>query len=69
VLAEAQQRERWNHTAQLLALLHNIHRDPEKSRELAPRDFHPFAEPLEIPKISGKDLSILRDVFVKHKDK
>jgi len=66
VLAEARQRENWNHTAQVLAMLHNVNRDPQKTAALKPADFHPLAKPVEQPKISGKDLSILRDVFVKH---
>lgn len=40
-MAEAVSRDRWNHTASLLALISNCHRDPKKSRAARPKDFHP----------------------------
>lgn len=62
-MAEGRQRERWNHTAQLLAMIYNAHRDP-KARLMKPAEFHPMAGRKEaIPKTN--DLSILKRVFVK----
>lgn len=31
----------WNHTAQLLAMTANVHRDPKKTPVFSPQDFHP----------------------------
>ncbi len=41
-MAEAVQRERWNHTSSILALLFNVNRSP-RSEPARPRDFNPFA--------------------------
>ena len=41
-MAEGKSREHWNHTAALLAMLANTHRDPKKSRAVKPRDLHPL---------------------------
>ena len=43
-MADAASRDRWNHTASLLALLTNCHRDPKKVRAARPKDFHPHAK-------------------------
>lgn len=40
-MAEGRSREAWNHTAAVLAMLANCHRDPKKSRAFEPEDFHP----------------------------
>ena len=41
-MAEGKSREHWNHTAALLAMLANTHRDPKKTRAVKPRDLHPL---------------------------
>lgn len=64
-MAEARQREAWNHTAALMAFAANLLRDPKKSAPVRPEDFHPFAPPPPKPILRGKDLRILKDVFVK----
>jgi len=61
-MAEARSRERWNHTAAILALTANCHRDPKRRSAYVPADFlpqpdRPAAQPLT-------DLSILKSVFV-----
>lgn len=44
MMGEARRSENWDHTAQMLCLTANIHRDPNKrEREFVPADFHPFA--------------------------
>lgn len=64
-MAEGRQRESWNHTAQILAMLYNAHRDP-KSRAMKPAEFHPLARHTrQAPVGKTKDLSILKRVFVK----
>ena len=40
-MANARIDQTWNHTASVLAMLVNIHRDPRKGRALKPADFHP----------------------------
>ena len=64
-MAEARQREAWNHTAALLALLANCHRDPRRSSAFTVTDFHPLAEPAEPP--PRADITVLRDVFIHHR--
>ena len=61
-MLDGRKREAWNHTAQLLAMVYNAHRDG-KTRAVKPAEFHPMAgRRTELPKI--KDLSILKQVFV-----
>ena len=61
-MVNGRKREAWNHTAQVLAMVYNTHRDP-KSRMMRPAEFHPMATHHEQPRI--KDLSVLKNVFVK----
>ncbi len=61
-MAEGRQREAWNHTAALLALLANCHRDPRRSSAFTVTDFHPLAEPAALP--PPADISVLKDVFI-----
>ena len=61
-MAEGRQREAWTHTAALLALLANCHRDPKRSRAFTIADFHPLAEPARpVPRC---DISILKAIFI-----
>jgi len=61
-MAEARQREAWNHTAALLALLANCHRDPRRSSAFTVTDFHPLAEPAAPP--PRADIRVLKAVFI-----
>ena len=65
-MADARQTDAWNHTAAVLAMLANTHRNPKKARPFKPSDFHPgtrSARPQEpLPKV---DISILKSVFVR----
>lgn len=65
-MAEGRQREAWNHTAQLLALIYNVNRDP-KGSALKPVDFHPMGRAKHGPAPKIKDLGILKDIFVRRK--
>jgi len=62
-MTEARSRDAWHHTAALLALVANCHRDAKKHRPFTPQDFHPGLRRLD-PMPSGKDLSALKAVFV-----
>ncbi len=62
-MAEGRQRSEWNQTAHLLAMIYNAHRGP-KARLMKPAEFHPLGgRKPAVPKV--KDLSILKQVFVK----
>lgn len=61
-MAEAAQDERWQHTAALLALTANCHRDPRRQRAVRPADFLPQPPAASTPRLT--DLSILKSVFV-----
>jgi hypothetical protein len=41
-MAEARSRAAWKHTSSVLALVANVHRDPEKCRARKPEDFDPY---------------------------
>lgn len=64
-MAEAKQREAWNHTAALLALMVNLTRNPKKSKPAKPEDFNPFIKKAKPKKLKGKELEILKDIFCK----
>lgn len=61
-MAEARSREAWNHTACMMALLSNLHRDPKKQAPRKPSDFHPLEE--KKPVIGTADIGILKTVFI-----
>ena len=62
-MAEGRGREAWNHTAAVMAVLANLHRDPKKHGPYGAEDFHPYrGRSRSVPKT--KDLSILKAVFV-----
>ena len=65
-MADGHQTEAWNHTAALLAMLANTHRDPKKTRAFKPSDFHPGTR-REKPKeaVPRVDISVLKTVFVR----
>lgn len=63
-MAEGRMRESWNHTAQVMALTANIHRDPRKKpKAWTPADFHPFERARQARAIPA-DITVLRDIFV-----
>lgn len=47
-----------------MALIANAHRDPKKTRAFKPSDFDPFARRTSERINLGKDISILKRVFV-----
>lgn len=42
-MAEGRSEALWAHTAQVLALLANVHRDPKKTPAFTPADWNPHA--------------------------
>jgi len=63
-MAEARSRAAWRHTSTVLALVANVNRDPARQRAFRPEDFDPHEQKPKLV-IRGKDLRILKDVFVK----
>ncbi len=63
-MAEARQQEQWQHSAALLALIANCHRDPKRRRPYTPDDFLPKARDRQS---AVADLSLLKAVFVDRK--
>jgi len=63
-MAEGQSEEAWNHTASLLAMLANCHRDPRRSRAFRPGDFHPHKRRRAggVP-LTAENLGLLRRLF------
>ncbi len=63
-MAEGRSREAWNHTAAVMAILANVHRDPKKHGPYGADDFHPYRTRGREAVPKTKDLSILKAVFV-----
>ena len=61
-MAMGRKREWWWHTAALEAVLMNLYRSPGRS-PIRPEDLHPLLPRKPLVKISGKGLSILKDIF------
>jgi len=69
-MADAHLDERWSHTASLMALIANIHRDPKKGKRFTPDDFNPRPRKVgggaarhprgPLPKAA---ITVLRDIF------
>ncbi|HUS46160.1 MAG TPA: hypothetical protein VM219_09055 [Phycisphaerae bacterium] len=68
-MAEGCSRERWNHTASLMAHLANISPFRKKGRTLQPKDFHPFQTGRRKGglRLTKENIGILKQVFVRSK--
>ncbi len=62
-MAESCTRAAWNHTANLMALIANCHREKGK-RALTAADFDPFGQKSQWSELPKADVSILKDVFI-----
>jgi hypothetical protein len=62
-MAEAKSKDNWNHTSAILALIINVNRNPKKQRAVKPRELNPHERKVKAI-LRGKDLRILKDVFV-----
>lgn len=65
-MAEARCHADWARTSALMALAVNLVRDPRRTPAAKPNDFNPYAPRPKKPILRGKQLEILRDVFVKN---
>ena len=63
-MVEARGRDTWQHTTSLLALMINLNRTKKTDPVCKPDEINPY---IQKPKVvlRGKDLRILKDVFVK----
>lgn len=61
-MVDARQRNEWDHTSTMMALLANIHRDPDKTSAISPQEFNPFL--CDKPRERVTDLGVLRKHFV-----
>ena len=63
-MADARRKDQWSHTAAVMALTANVHRNPKKrSRPYSPVDFHPLIE--RKPVVAEKSgICVLKRVFV-----
>jgi hypothetical protein len=69
-MAESKQREAWGRTSSLLAMIANITRalaGRKSDKAFVPSDFDPFSARQQMPPLPG-DVSMLKDVFIKHKE-
>ena len=62
-MADARSQHAWSHTATVLALLANLHRDPKKTRPYSPADFHPHLRAKK-PTPMKVGIGVLKQVFV-----
>jgi hypothetical protein len=65
-MADAREKDNWNHTSSLLAMLFNINRDPKKQRAISPEVFNPY-----ITHKAKKDprmaFAFMKNIWVKEK--
>jgi hypothetical protein len=64
----ARRQDQWSHTAAVMALVANVHRNPKKrARPFSPAEFHPLVErktPPEGARTVKTGVGILKRVFV-----
>ena len=66
-MADARRNEQWSHTAALLAMTANIHRDRKKrAKPYMPAEFHPLLQQ-RLPANNKVDVHILKHVFIDNK--
>jgi hypothetical protein len=64
-MAESRGKDNWNHTANILAMLFNVNRDPRKQRAVTPETFNPFERKGERFKDTALAFKCLKELFVK----
>ena len=64
-MAEGRSRSLWGHTAALLAMLANTHRDPKKTRAFRPEDFDPHGKASrgETIEVNRETIGQMREAF------
>ena len=60
----ARRQDQWSHTAAVMALVANVHRNPKKrSKPYSPTEFHPLVERKPVT-IAKTGIRVLKRVFV-----
>ena len=69
-MAEGHSLAAWSHTAAVLAMLANCHRDPKKTRVFRPSDFDPHSgrQSEEVIEIDENNIGLLRQAFTGAKE-
>lgn len=65
-MAEGRSRDRWNHTAAILALTANCHRGKKTAKVFKPDEFHPHLQKKTAPALKVP-VSILKQIFVNNR--
>jgi len=66
-MVDARRQDQWSHTAAVMALVANVHRNPKRrSSPYAPAEFHPLAERKQVS-VAKVGVRVLKDVFVDRK--
>lgn len=65
-MVRGRQRQQWNHTAGLMALIANVNRDPQKRPQpYEPADFHPLVvRPASGIPLTKDNFGMLKKAFV-----
>lgn len=64
-MSESRGKDNWAHTANILAMLFNVNRDPRKQRALTPETFNPYERKGERSKDTNFAFKCLKELFVK----
>ncbi len=66
-MVDARRQDQWSHTAAVMALVANVHRNPKRrSSPYSPAEFHPLAERKQVS-VAKVGVRVLKDVFVDRK--
>jgi hypothetical protein len=60
-MAEGHHKDRWQHTASIMALIANVNRDPKKTRPFKSSDFNPY-----VSKPSGANAIVVTKENISH---
>ena len=66
-MAEGHAKDAWQHTANLMALIANVNRDPKKKRPFKPSDFNPTISKQSRPEaivVTKENISLLKHAFI-----
>lgn len=64
-MCRSKRRDHWDHTANLLALLINVNRDPKKTSAVSAESIHPFEQQAEVILTTEEKNELLKDQMAK----
>lgn len=68
-MCKSARRDRWDHTANLLALLINVNRDPKKTSPVTAESVHPFERDAEQSLTRAERQEVLKDQMATLKER